>query len=591
MRMGKGQLPRKGGGYVGFASRNIAWLLCVIYGCNIFWLTVFVDDEQRHIASEIVDYDVGEIMNAPVDQKRRQQIKAAASAELRLIRQILHTPVNDNDMNSTSGYVMGKFRKDKTNCLAPKYHAAQMYAQLLPTLHMYRNEVGFGESSKFVNIVSRARLLEPKFDSKVKCKKHKVHHNGVSPFRVCDFANLCVRDGRLFTLNKVDFTSMRLYTLPSQECTVKVLVPSDREQALQQVTAKVTVVGTPTIIFSMRGKHDRRNLLLTSLGLFDVVDSHFGELKSCEGLNMITNSTNSVYNSTSYDMGSYSTVMLQNGMNKGSQNDLWSTILPWFKQTHWVERPIMFLHEYGGTTCFKRAVIGAGGAYHPLIKASEDRHGDEDYLKRKYPRLHQRMLYIVPKYASFVSRRLGLSRVRHELTRHTALLLRNNCRRIVNEAEVADALAQLGYHVSIVDFNRMTMFDQVRMVRSTELMVGLSGGELDMSLFLNNTYSALVEMIPFNSTDDTHATWMLYAGVPYFAWRNTNPTKMGRNETLDSVVSSQEPQPFHSDQLVDILEIETLARTARAVIARRLGRRMHSRKGLGSIKDLTALDE
>ncbi|KNC87670.1 hypothetical protein SARC_00241 [Sphaeroforma arctica JP610] len=529
------------------------------------------------------EFNIRDSMLSEVDEQTR---KANKLAEIRNVRQILNSPENEAAMNATTGYVMGKFRKHSDNCISPTIHPASMYALFVPPLNRYRSEHGYSVHSSEATQISKHELTKKEYQSNMRCKKHKPHRNGRRAPRICEFENICVRDGRLFTLNTIDSTRLTMYSLPTHECVSPILVPGSRQQALSLIVGDVTVVDTPTILFSMRGivrskslyphglaisawKYSHMNLLLTSLGVFDAVHSEFGE-------------DYAVGNSTMTKP--YSAVMIQNALYRGSQRDLWAKVMPWFKKVHSSQRPLMFLHEFGGTTCFRKAILGSGGAYQPLYRSAGST--DKEVLARKYPKLHQRMATIVPKFAAYVADKHGSTGVK----RHTALLHRNKLsRRILNEAEVSATMAQLGYHVSIVDFNTIPLSDQVRLVRSTELLVGLNAPELDISLFLNRTHSALIELIGYNATSDIHSVWMQYADVPYVSWRNEKRSQIGHNEVSDSYhrVDFRQYQ-YHLDQWVDPKEVELLCRTSRAVIARHLGRPIRSRQGLGSVSELTS---
>nr|AAW25335.1 unknown [Schistosoma japonicum] len=69
-------------------------------------------------------------------------------------------------------------------------------------------------------------------------------------------------------------------------------------------------------------------------------------------------------------------------------------------------------------------------------------------------------------------------------------------RKITNELELLNELNQLGFQNSkVVCFTDLTMQEQLKLIMSTDILIGMHGAALTYSLLLSNT-SCVIELFP-----------------------------------------------------------------------------------------------
>lgn len=105
------------------------------------------------------------------------------------------------------------------------------------------------------------------------------------------------------------------------------------------------------------------------------------------------------------------------------------------------------------------------------------------------------------------------------------LISRRRKRFILNEYELVDSVRSLGYEIDLLPLETMTMYEQMRALRSIDVLVGIHGSALDNSVFLHEG-CVLVQLLPYSVehrvTFESSAT---KAGVIYHEWQLKDTSK------------------------------------------------------------------
>lgn len=99
------------------------------------------------------------------------------------------------------------------------------------------------------------------------------------------------------------------------------------------------------------------------------------------------------------------------------------------------------------------------------------------------------------------------------------IISRRRKRFILNEYELADAIAALGYDVELLPLETMTMYEQMRALRSVDVLVGMHGSALDNAVFMHKG-SVLVQLLPYSVEHRvTFQSDAEGAGMVYMEWQ------------------------------------------------------------------------
>eukprot|EP01042_Synura_sphagnicola_P004439 gene4439-5622_t len=93
---------------------------------------------------------------------------------------------------------------------------------------------------------------------------------------------------------------------------------------------------------------------------------------------------------------------------------------------------------------------------------------------------------------------LGLADVRPPADKvRVGLISRRRKRFILNEYELVAAVQRMGYECILLPLETMTLYEQMRELRSLDVLVGIHGSGLDNSVFLH-PHSVLIQLLPYS---------------------------------------------------------------------------------------------
>ena len=102
------------------------------------------------------------------------------------------------------------------------------------------------------------------------------------------------------------------------------------------------------------------------------------------------------------------------------------------------------------------------------------------------------------------------------------LISRRRKRFILNEYELADDLAAQGYEVELLPLESMTLYEQIRALRTLDVMVGIHGSALDNSVFLHPN-SVMIQLLAYKLDHTiTFPDTARMAKVTYLDWHLNN---------------------------------------------------------------------
>jgi hypothetical protein len=105
------------------------------------------------------------------------------------------------------------------------------------------------------------------------------------------------------------------------------------------------------------------------------------------------------------------------------------------------------------------------------------------------------------------------------------IISRRRKRFILNEYDLVDATRKLGYECELLPLESMTLFEQMRMLRSLDVLVGIHGSALDNSVFLTRG-SVMVQLLPYKVEHRvTFESSCTRAGMKYMEWQLKDQTK------------------------------------------------------------------
>jgi hypothetical protein len=76
------------------------------------------------------------------------------------------------------------------------------------------------------------------------------------------------------------------------------------------------------------------------------------------------------------------------------------------------------------------------------------------------------------------------------------IISRRRKRFILNEYELVDEVIKLGYECQLLPLESMTLYEQMKALRSIDVLIGVHGSALDNSVFLNKG-SVMVQLLPY----------------------------------------------------------------------------------------------
>lgn len=128
--------------------------------------------------------------------------------------------------------------------------------------------------------------------------------------------------------------------------------------------------------------------------------------------------------------------------------------------------------------------------------------------------------------ASYLIKQLGLAHVTPPPHRvKIGIISRRRKRFILNEYDLVRIIEeQLGYECVLLPLETMTMYEQMRELRSLDVLIGIHGSALDNSIFLHKG-SVIVHLLPYKVEHRVSFPEIAnQAGVVYLEWQSKNPS-------------------------------------------------------------------
>eukprot|EP01012_Entosiphon_sulcatum_P015460 TRINITY_DN20415_c0_g1_i1.p1 TRINITY_DN20415_c0_g1~~TRINITY_DN20415_c0_g1_i1.p1 ORF type:complete len:524 (-),score=43.66 TRINITY_DN20415_c0_g1_i1:216-1787(-) len=125
-------------------------------------------------------------------------------------------------------------------------------------------------------------------------------------------------------------------------------------------------------------------------------------------------------------------------------------------------------------------------------------------------------------YRDFIVHRLGLQGIVPAGPR-IGIVSRRTKRFLLNEQELVQETHRLGYKAILLPLEHMTVFEQIRELRRSSVLIGIHGSALTNAQFMHNG-SALVQLMPYKVKGGAgfFKEWADEAGVVYLEWTNGN---------------------------------------------------------------------
>jgi capsular polysaccharide biosynthesis protein len=121
---------------------------------------------------------------------------------------------------------------------------------------------------------------------------------------------------------------------------------------------------------------------------------------------------------------------------------------------------------------------------------------------------------------NYIIHQLGLDDVVPvEDTIKIGLISRRRKRFILNEYELVNTVHDVfGYECELLSFESMTLYEQIKVIRSLDVLIGIHGSGLDNVVFLHPG-SVMVQLMPFSNTHKAlFVEHTLQAHVVYQEW-------------------------------------------------------------------------
>eukprot|EP01031_Cornospumella_fuschlensis_P025247 gene25247-30489_t len=196
----------------------------------------------------------------------------------------------------------------------------------------------------------------------------------------------------------------------------------------------------------------------------------------------------------------------------------WSTDLHRSKNVHFILEDIldpMFFHYFGllSNFCWRRADL-------PLTTAAASKlcFCDVKYTRAVQSRVDHK------GSADYMVQALGLEHIKPSASKaKIGLVSRRRKRFLLNEYELVHVAQSLGYECVLLPLEKMTLYEQVRELRSLDVLVGVHGSALDNAVFLPDR-AVLVQLLPYKVRH--RATFVKdteLANAVYMEWQATDP--------------------------------------------------------------------
>ena len=103
------------------------------------------------------------------------------------------------------------------------------------------------------------------------------------------------------------------------------------------------------------------------------------------------------------------------------------------------------------------------------------------------------------------------------------LISRRKKRFILNEYELVDITRAMGYECILLPLETMTIYEQMRELRTLDILIGIHGSALDNSVFLHKG-SVMIQLLPYKVEHRvTFVSSAQSAGMVYMEWQLKDP--------------------------------------------------------------------
>jgi hypothetical protein len=130
------------------------------------------------------------------------------------------------------------------------------------------------------------------------------------------------------------------------------------------------------------------------------------------------------------------------------------------------------------------------------------------------------------------------------------IISRRRKRFILNEYDLVDATRKLGYECELLPLETMTLYEQMRMLRSLDVLVGIHGSALDNSVFLTRS-SVMVQLLPYKVEHRvTFESSCVRAGMKYMEWQLKDRSKAYFHWDLLDMANSEKLKHSTKEQIL-----------------------------------------
>jgi hypothetical protein len=135
------------------------------------------------------------------------------------------------------------------------------------------------------------------------------------------------------------------------------------------------------------------------------------------------------------------------------------------------------------------------------------------------------------------------------------LISRRRKRFILNEYELVQLTQQMGYECVLLPLESMTMHEQIKVLRSLDVLVGIHGSALDNSIFLQKG-SVILHLLPY-SVEHRVAFPSLAneLGVVYQEWQLKDPSRAVFHWDLLQEANKEKLQSMSKEQILKLGQV------------------------------------
>ncbi len=120
----------------------------------------------------------------------------------------------------------------------------------------------------------------------------------------------------------------------------------------------------------------------------------------------------------------------------------------------------------------------------------------------------------------------------------------------MNEYELVERVQQLGYECELLPLESMTLYEQMRALRSLDVLIGIHGSALDNSVFLHKG-SVMLQLLPYKVEHRvTFRQSAENAGMRYMEWQLKDASKTFLHWDLMEQANSEKMRSMSKEDIL-----------------------------------------